>query len=223
MSRYIYIHICCINNWAEIIAELLDHIKNSGLYDTVDEIRCGILGIPEESPPFFADPKVKIIFQNMNIGLWEVITINALREYALDHPEEDFQVLYLHSKGVRYNGTSPIIYDWVSFLTYITIYKYEPCIASLAEYSAVGANLICDPVPHFSGNFWWTTSDHIRKLPVCPNHYYNAPEFWVTGLPGSYLSLWNSGVSHYDSPYPPSLYLNKPLQPKYLTISEKEV
>ena len=37
---YIYMHICCIANWKQVVDGLFDDIKQSGLYEKVIEIRC---------------------------------------------------------------------------------------------------------------------------------------------------------------------------------------
>ena len=37
MKTYIYFHICCINNYETVFYNLMDKIKNSGLYNDVTE------------------------------------------------------------------------------------------------------------------------------------------------------------------------------------------
>jgi len=121
--------------------------------------------------------------------------------------KEDFQVLYLHSKGVRHNNQNPCIQDWVDVLSYFNIQKHETCMKHLEEYDAVGINLTNRPSLHYSGNFWWSKSSHIRTLQKCTYSCYNAPEFWITSIPGKYSNLWSSGVNHYKERYPSSLYI----------------
>jgi hypothetical protein len=71
---------------------------------------------------------------------------------------------------------------------------------------------------HYSGNFWWTKSTHIRKLvnPIswAPDSNYemwrHMCEMWVCQLPNSkYNSAHNSNIDHYKNPYPKNLYEKK--------------
>ena len=212
MKTYIYFHICCINNWISIVDQLYTNIKKSGLYDIVDEIRCGVLGNCDLSIELFNDPKVKIVAQSLDIGLYETISVNKLHEDALS---EDFYALYIHSKGVRYNGTRPNVIDWVNFLTYFNIYKHKECIELLKNTcECVGVNLVAVPTVHYSGNFWWSKSSYIKTLKPCYYDNYNAPEFWITSGSGHFVTLWNSNIDQYHHPYPYTEYINKDIEVK---------
>jgi hypothetical protein len=218
MKRYIYFHICCIHNWKQTVTDIYKAIRESGLYDSIDQIRCGVLGLGDQTHEIFQDPKVAILFQSERIQFWEVVTINALHKYARENPEEEFQVLYLHSKGVRHRGTNPNVIDWITYLTYFNLYQYQGCIALLDKHDAVGVNLSLKPELHYSGNFWWTTSAHIRGICACEYTHYNAPEYWVTSVPGTYVTLWQSTVNHYDEPYPAYLYTDLDIRPHKIVI-----
>jgi hypothetical protein len=64
---YIYLHICCINNWADIVTFLYYKIKSSGLYDVVTKIRCGVITADElTNHDLFADPKTRIVYRSSN-------------------------------------------------------------------------------------------------------------------------------------------------------------
>jgi len=121
---YIYIHICILNNWKDIVDRLYFKIKNSGLYNIITEIRISILGdyINNKDFEVFNDIKSKIIYRSTDISLHEKITIDKLYEDACN---EDFYVLYLHSKGVKHINNINV-YDWVDY-----IYKYDKCIEFL--------------------------------------------------------------------------------------------
>jgi hypothetical protein len=211
MNIYVYIHVCCINNWKSIFLKLYSNIKNSGLIDIIKGIKCNILSTNNDDVLFFKDlDKVEIIGLYNDLNLYETPTINLLHEHALI---EDFYVLYIHTKGVKYNDTSENIKDWVNFLTYFNIQKHTECINYLLEYDAVGVNLYSNPPiypTHYSGNFWWSKSDYIRKLDKCIYSNYNSPEFWLTETEiGNYLSLLNSNVNHYHERYQEEKYINK--------------
>jgi len=85
-------------------------------------------------------------------------------------------------------------------MSYFNIFKNEECLKNLDTNHAVGVNLHSSPL-HFSGNFWWSKSEHIRKLGPCNYETYNSPEFWITRVKGEYKELWNSGVNHYFQRY----------------------
>jgi len=210
MNNYIYIHVCCINNYEKIFNKLLHKIKDSGLYDEINEIRCCVLG--EYNVKLFNDPKIIIRNKTENIKLYEVFTINTLYE---DAQKEDFNVLYLHTKGVSKPGNKNIS-SWTSYMCYFNIYKYKECLEILKNNDTVGVNLQDLPGQkcHYSGNFWWSKTDYIRKLSKCIYYNYNAPEFWITeNKIGNYVSLWHSKWKHYKKIYPKKKYVGKKIKP----------
>jgi len=211
MKRYIYIHICCINNWKDIVGDLVNKIKDSGLYEKIDEIRCCFLG--DFTTDFFGgDPKIHVRGNSSDLSLHEKFTIDLLREDAINEPH--FQVLYMHSKGVSNQYVTNLkkagyIKDWVNYMCYFLIYKHELAFKTLEGADTVGVNLqLIPPIkPHYSGNFWWANSDYIKKLEVCPGTYYNAPESWLTeSFSGIYECLWDSEINHYEASYPATEY-----------------
>ena len=199
--------ICCINNWKDVIENIYKQIlKNYELYNTIDEIRC-IVSCHDESFKkfyFFLDSKVKILkHYEKNYGFtFEKFMMDKLLD---DSKKESFNVLYLHSKGVsdRHQNNKEIISNWTNVMLHYCI-KYSKDIINnyLKKYSVVGVNLIFDPVPHFYGNFWWSSSNHIKNLDICGPIYPDA-EFWITTINGLYLSLYNHGKSlyHYNLKY----------------------
>lgn len=203
MNTYIYFHVCCINHYVYVFKNIMDKIKISGLYDNITQIRCGVLGYNYDLD-LFNDPKIVIRGTNIDIGLYEVYTINLLYE---DAQKEDFNFLYLHTKGITRHPLHKSVHDWVNYLCYFNIYKFKKCIDFLKEYDTVGANLINEPVTHYSGNFWWSKSSYIKKLEKCVYHCFNSPEFWITEKKiGNYHSLWNANINHYIEEYPLHLY-----------------
>ncbi len=207
MKTYIYFHICCSNNWKEIFNKLLNNIKISGLYNNIDEIRCVILGDINDN--IFKDPKIKIIYNSFDTNIFEFKIMELIYEDSL---KEEFNILYIHTKGIRHFNqyTENNVKDWVDFLIYYNIQKYKICQEYLSEYDVVGVNLQSYPCWHFSGNFWWSKSSHIKLLNKIKDISYNGPEFYITSKKnGKYLSLWNSNINHYDNRYNIDNYINK--------------
>ena len=103
----------------------------------------------------------------------EIPTLNSLREHSLS---EDFNVLYIHTKGVAYlekGNTKEIVMYWRKYMEHFCIGKWKECLNALDEYDAAGCEFYgsnkhfsgnVNP-PHFSGNFWWARSSYLRTLP----------------------------------------------------------
>jgi hypothetical protein len=214
MKTIIYMHICAINNWKEIIKNLFDRIRSSGLYDKIDELRYGFLGNPDcLKDEIFKDPKFHNILWSSDINLRETVTLNKLW-YAVK--EEEFNVLYLHSKGVSHNGQNRDITDLVEYLTYYNVDRYEDCINQLNNGAdVVGVNISNFMMFHYSGNFWWSKSAYIGKtIQYCVHFSYHAPEFWITSSrEGTYVEL-NYLNDVYDGIFSKLEYKNKPLNIK---------
>lgn len=158
---------------------------------------------------FFSDPKFRLLHETDDKSNFERSTLNLLYLHSAD-AIDDFHVLYIHSKGVQHNNRNAAVTDWVKYLSYFNIYKHEKCIRELAHNDAVGVNLSKLPQVHFSGNFWWSTSSHIRTLGICDDTSYNGPEFWITKKEtGVYKSFCESGVNHYNQRYLPVEYVDK--------------
>ncbi|ANS04308.1 hypothetical protein [uncultured Mediterranean phage] len=204
---YIYIHICCKGAWLEIFTRLIDNIKQSGLYEVINQIKCFMLGDPGDLPPIFDDAKITIVKHNRDTSLYERFTLNNLYD---DCEKEDFYVLYLHTKGITHPGCKRVR-DWVDYLIYFNMYKFKEIIDFLKIYDTVGVNLQPAPEIHYSGNFWWSKSAHIKTLNRNIGNHPNDPEFWITSKKEErkYISLWLSKVNHYKKRYPKENYVSK--------------
>ena len=185
---------------------MLERIKKAGLYDAVDEIRLGILG---DINLVVADPKLKIRGKSTDLSQYETFTLNLLHS---DATSEDFQVLYLHTKGVSKPGNLINIGSWTNYLSHFNIDRWSECCALLTKNHCVGVNLLPEPKPHYSGNFWWSCASYIRCLKPCVQDTYYAPEFWIGSGNGSKVALWNSNCRHYLVPYPETEYKDKPAE-----------
>ncbi len=178
---HIFIHVCTINNWKPILLEQLNRIHASGLYDACKSISLGVLGDGNMSNFAKKYPKLTILFQSPNVGLYERPTLLACHEFCSSHADPDSLVLYLHTKGVT--KTSPIVSanvrDWVNYMEYFTIDLWPNCVAALENYDVCGVNLYPVPALHFSGNFWWARAAYIATLPNTISPDYLAPEMWL--------------------------------------------
>ena len=222
IKKYVYIHICCFNNWKEIVHTFLKKMVVSKLYFAISEVRCVVLGNGDISDLIQKYSKIRVIFQSDDTSFYERKILQLLHENS---QRENFYVLYLHTKGIKYNGTNKKINDWVEYMTYFNVHQFENMLKLLKYNDVVGVNLEDKPEHpvHFSGNFWWSKSRYIRTLdtkylhnwwenPNITKKYfnvtdYNSPEFWITGGNGNYASVWNSGLNHYRQEYSKENYL----------------
>jgi hypothetical protein len=186
---HIFIHICMLEDWKEIFLELLNKIKNSGLYDVVEIIHLGILGSTNNlTSEFFKthiynDPKIIIGYIDSRIDLYEIPSINYMKSYC-DSIENDMYILYIHTKGVRNAGNKKVTESWRNMMTYFLIENYEEILKNMDYFDAVGNNIInlhdnnrCFINPahtlHYSGNYWWSKKSHINKLPYISIDFNN--------------------------------------------------
>jgi|TARA_R110000824_G_scaffold136888_13_gene300857 hypothetical protein len=171
MKKYIYLHVCCINNWRDVVGNMYRQIRESGLYEKIDGIRCSVLGDCSEFLEFIhgldRDRKTTVVFTSSdrkylssNYRLIsdgfrddesrpihnEEIILHRLHE---DAQKEDFYVLYLHSKGVKRIKELPHqnskVEDWVNLMLYFNLFKHEYMWEKLEEFDAVGINIECKP------------------------------------------------------------------------------
>jgi len=215
MKTYIYMHICAINNWKEIVKKIFDRIRSSGLYDKIDGLFYGLLGDYScLSDEIFQDPKFHNRLYSPELNLYEAATINKLWYAA---KEEEFNVLYLHSKGVGYNGQDQRFIDLVEYLTYFNIDRYSDCLKELENGAdVVGVNISHSTALHYSGNFWWAKSSYInRSTQFCTLYTYCAPEYWITlSRDGTYVDLNCLNETYYDGIYADMSYKTNPFNIK---------
>jgi hypothetical protein len=139
----------------------------------------------------------------------------------MNNPDECMNVLYIHTKNVG-KEINPCIEDQIEYMLYFLVNKWDECLESLVDQDACGVDLRTEPILHYSGNFWWATSNHIRSLPspVEFNNLSKYPnplnsirhnqEFWICHYTNKkYHSLWDCGIGVYErhmKRYPKELY-----------------
>ena len=155
-----------------------------------------------------------------------LLVIAAIFDHCTDPARADLDlVAYSHDKGTRISRwVNPARYqrqwDWRKLHEYFLFERPEGCVSSLLRgtHETCGSELVDYPLRHFSGNFWWSTCGHIRKL-VHPMDYcfedtcrqpsgpvFLGPEMWIASQPIFALECHGKLVDHYDVLYPRSLY-----------------
>lgn len=114
---------------------------------------------------------------------------------------------YWHTKGATHPD-DPAIADWRRYMMYFFLRGPS------TQHDLTGVNWTEDPQKGkwFAGNFWWASSEHIRKLPEPkPDRDRMIWEFWVGQGEPTVLNRFTSGVNHYHTRYRPFRYLGKGL------------
>ena len=133
---YIYVHICCIGDWEKVFTKIIYHIKNSGLYDIINNIRCVILGKLKKLPDIFNDKKIKILKQYQDKSLYERATLREIYNDSINS-DKKFYALYLHTKGITHTGYRREKVDaWLDYLLYFNCYKFRGTLS-------IGNNSFC--------------------------------------------------------------------------------
>jgi hypothetical protein len=82
----------------------------------------------------------------------------------VQHP---FDLFYIHSKSSFLPNSerreNAIL--WRKYMEYFTLTKWEDCVEALKDSYICGVEWRIEPLPHFSGNFWWAKSEYLQKLP----------------------------------------------------------
>jgi hypothetical protein len=202
-----YIHICQKGQWKRSFEMLINCIKKSHLYKRSNVIRLGIVNEHNTLlvDDVLIDPKFEIIYIGES-SEYERPTLLHMRKKS---EEENANYFYLHTKGIKHfgNANEGQIIDWINLMLYWNIEKWELSNEKLKVHDTYGCN---DTGFHYSGNFWWATSEHIRKLPTIIADYYTAPEDWVQTIRTNKYIVFNSGfqgMGHYDNFFPRELYV----------------
>lgn len=177
--------------WREVFSDQLRTLNRSVL------TACGVpvfLSTPEGTPWPLSDPSEAPFLQpaprTLRQWSWgdtweEEKTLGALFEYCLDPLHSLDVVAYTHDKGTRVPRTEnptrfAAQWEWRRRHEYFLFEVPEGCISALLS----GTHDTCGSdfkelvyLPHYSGNFWWATCQHIRRLPHPMDYGGNACPF----------------------------------------------
>ena len=198
MNNVCFIHICTIGNFQHVVDEIFDYIKKSFLYKELECIYINIAGNENVCLPNLEN--IYVFPYRSNINEFEISTLKLMQSFCKTNKSN---VLYIHTKGV--SSTNNICIDeWRQYMLYFNITKYKDALKMLVNNDAVGVDLVTEPVLHFSGNMWWSKSNHINllndfsDLPVIISERHKA-EFWITSKNnGNYFSLHDSKINVYQ-------------------------
>ena len=213
MATKCFFHICAKNAHSRhIVHEMTIAILFSGLYDAADSIYCYMSGTEEWMSLVKTDiltygSKFKLMAYVPGDTSYERLTLEDIH----NHIQDDDRILYIHSKGVNHSPDFQCVTDWRTYMLYELI-RYHPKWTSLLtdnSYDVIGCNYRSEPLPHFSGNFFWIRGAYYKTLPRKIGHDYLDPEirFSCSQNP-RVLNVHESFVNHYHNLFPPSNYVD---------------
>lgn len=158
-----FLHVCCIGGYREVTWEIIHALLESGLYDRSETIEMAVLG-PEADQrvvenlvrPF---ARFHIAYRSTELDEYEYPTLGLLQDACQTW---NGPVYYLHTKGVSYSPHNPYARYWRRQMLDEIVTNHRRCLAMLTSADTVGANW---SESHYSGNFWWARSGHIRRQP----------------------------------------------------------
>jgi hypothetical protein len=175
---FLFFHICCMNNYAQVTQEILNSIVDSGLYDDCDRIYYSLLGEPTDSflRTLQTYSKLECVYTSYDITEFEYPLLTYLQDFA---QHNDAYLFYFHTKGVS-QPYDLLKSKWRERLIDKNINEYKKCISFLNKGCNVSGcgwkehpsdTSIQTPYyifthSHFSGNFFWANSNYIKKLPL---------------------------------------------------------
>lgn len=186
MEEYIYFHIAAIGRYQSIVTEMYNTMLESGILDRITEMRYCVTGKKENKDwvvATLAHPRCRLYAYEESTMSYERFTLDLLHRDALAYPgNNEFRVLYLHSKGVTKPHTAGGR-AWRNLMMHFLVTHHTYCLDLMqsAPYEAVGVLFRAIPQPHFSGNFWWSTRSYLRTLPPLrsPMVLYIDTELWI--------------------------------------------
>jgi len=185
--------------WSNYLLEQYKMCEDHGLTDNIEKFYLVVVGKPKnvalaKGLANVLSDKIEVIeFEDRFTGdsdlhsldfdlygyntrpITEYATLQLIYNHAL---REDAYFLYMHSKGVtsyeRYLRTGKFnefknLFYWRKFLEWSVIERWQECTKLLENYDVIGCNYTSWPTKHFSGNYWWSKSEHICKTPDIRN------------------------------------------------------
>ena len=238
----IYIHVAVMGHVNEVLHHQLLLIKESKLYHYCEAIYLLVSGDFSLLKIDLEDPAQKFHIEHTGYEI-DTYEFPTLHRIWIDSQESEFAVLYLHTKGVS-KPKELSVRHWVHYLLYFLVEKWSERLLDLQTHDCSGVNLrgsSSNPVDtpedwfvkgsplHYSGNFWWSRSSYIRRLPdpvvfqtVHTEMLRYYCEMWLLQLKGKFHCAWYSGVLHHkEEPYPEFLYRSESIYRFFRYLLEK--
>jgi Methyltransferase domain len=167
----VFFHLACMGNWKEVFNEQMTQLNRNGF----NKINLTVLGSEQDLQVVkdimdmcYIDGN--IIFNSPDHTCFEQPAMIAIEEYARCNSG---YVLYLHSKGVS-NSSDINKMKWRRLMMSELVDNWRNCMIQLPHWDVIGVNWrTMPPTSHFSGNFWYASTDYLRKLADFKTYYDN--------------------------------------------------
>ena len=181
--------------WSSITMEQFKVMEDSSLISELDEINITAVTQDDDRNQKFVNLCESYGFRKINLlfikntfandhAMLEgresngpaVTEIPTFKRMWNECQNNEHNVLYFHSKAMTafdkfFSSRQPDITKykqnvyWRHYLNWGALERWRDCVKGLAKHHMAGVNYREDPIPHYSGSFWWANSSHIRRLP----------------------------------------------------------
>ena len=216
-------HIMLGHGWQSLAQAQFRSLKSSGLLDASNKLFVSCIttehGNEQDLKAVLNSQKVEIISSTDNQKRYEYPALEFIKQLC---DSEDCFVYYFHSKGISYQAIDSSdrlfrsfcrkIVAWREMLEYFIFNKWHVAVNVLAtEYDTYSAYR-WPPRNYtmYSGNFWWATAEHIRRLSafntsvIESNRFYS--EVWLFEKKHRQFSAFDTIADLYFVRLPRSIY-----------------
>jgi len=220
-------HVFCANGWQDLVAQQIQHLKDSGLLAATEKFYVSCIysqpGDVEKLKEIVADDKMEIISATDDATCFEYPALDFIREKS-NH--DDCFFYYFHTKGVSFFSNKGNDRHFLSFKRRVNAWR-EMMEYFLMDKWNVAVNVLSDgydtygcyryppaPAPYlmYAGNFWWIRSDYARNLPPFDSQKEHEDrtmaENWVYKCHPRDFSAFDTVALLYRIEMPPTLYRN---------------
>lgn len=188
-----YYHVWAGGSWPVPVRE---HAQALGAAGFPGPVTVGLVGPPADRQA--AREVIEIMFATSGAPVpdswveadegYEEVTLSALHRDARAGPA-DYPVLYAHTKGARDDTAYNAMWRWS--MTAHVVGGWRACAGLVSgDYDTAGCHWITPeqyhnppdhPVltPMYGGNFWWSRTSYLRRLPAPSQDYRHQAEEWI--------------------------------------------
>ena len=170
---YHFFHVLAKNHWRELVADHIDNLVTSGLYERLASMEIGFIGNSDERAEMIemikGYPKMRVATFSDDPKQYEFLTLRLI-EIKLAQ-EKTFYIYYSHGKGCSFGKDHPAHTGgrtWFDYMEYFNCTKWKNAVRVLDfGYQSYGVKLWDKKTSpsqtlHYSGNSFWATSDYAK-------------------------------------------------------------
>ena len=177
----LYYHYYCTDLSYDILHYTLNETKRSGLYDNLQTITINIVGENDKDHLQKIENDLLPSFNKLHLTTYRSEKlqqyVSTFSDLEIKQNNLECNILYLHGKGSVntgfHKGKGLNRKEWREEMSKYIIQNWRKCVTNLKTQPHDGANFSHD---HYSGNFWWVTSEHINSN-QCPIDYAKSNKF----------------------------------------------